>query len=125
MLKDSFAMFMRAGDSALDPEPRWPAFIAVLAVGGIYAGLPDALTVGPRWVFPSLVLALLIPTVASHHTGRHRLNSIFGFLVDVLLTAGLIIFVIFLIVALHTHKARPLELLLSAFSLWATNILVL
>ena len=55
-------MLMRAGDSALDPEPRWPAFIAVLAVGGIYAALPDALTLGPRWVFPSLVLALLIPT---------------------------------------------------------------
>jgi uncharacterized membrane protein len=80
--------------------------------------------VGPRWAFPSLVLALLIPTVASHHTGRHRLNNIFGFLVDVLLTAGLIISVILLIGALPSHKEGPLELLLSAFSLWATNILV-
>src|SRR6266511_1487079 len=87
MLWDSLVTFMRVGESALDPEPRWPAFVAVLAVGGIYAGLPDALTVGPRWAFPYLVLALLIPTVASHHTGRHRLNSIFGFLVELLLTA--------------------------------------
>jgi hypothetical protein len=68
MLWNSLLALMRAGDAALDPEPRWPAFIAVLAVGGIYTGLPQALTLGPRWLFPSLVLALLIPTVASHHT---------------------------------------------------------
>src|SRR6266498_2153785 len=117
MLKDSFAMLMRAGDSALDPEPRWPAFIAVLAVGGIYAGLPDALTFGPHWLFPSLVLALLIPTVASHHTGRHRLNALLGFLVDGLLTVGLIISVILLIGALPMHKQGSVALLLSAASL--------
>jgi hypothetical protein len=108
----------------LTPEPRWPAFIAVLAVGGIYTALPEALTLGPRWLFPSLVLALLIPTVASHHTGRHRLNGIFGFAVDVLLTIGLVISVILLIGALPTGKESPVALLLSAASLWATNILV-
>jgi len=117
---------MRAGDpaEALVPEPRWPAFVAVLAVGGIYPALPDALTLGPRWLFPSLVLALLLPTIVSHHAGRHRLSTIFGFLVDGLLTVGLIISVILLIGALPTHKESPLELLLSAASLWITNILV-
>jgi hypothetical protein len=124
MLWDSLVTLLRVGDAALDPEPRWPAFIAVLAVGGIYTGLPEALTLGPRWLFPSLVLALLIPTVASHHAGRHRLNSILGFLVDVLLTAGLVISVVLLIGALPTRKEGPLALLLSAASLWATNILV-
>ncbi|RPI92043.1 MAG: hypothetical protein EHM39_13970, partial [Chloroflexi bacterium] len=64
-----------------DAEPRWPAVIAILAVGGLYTALPDALTFGPRWLFPSLVLALLIPDVVAHHTGRHALNAIFGFAV--------------------------------------------
>ena len=64
----------RTGSSTVslnEPEPRWPSFIAVLAVGGLYAGLPDALVLGPYWVLPSVVSALLIPTMISHHTGRH------------------------------------------------------
>jgi uncharacterized membrane protein len=79
---------------------------------------------GPRWLFPSMVLALLLPTVVSHHTGRQRLNIIFGFLVDGLLTVGLIISVVLLIGSLPSRKESPLALLLSAASLWVTNILV-
>ena len=107
-----------------DAEPRWPAFVAVLAVGGLYAALPNVLTMGPRWFFPLIVLALLIPGIVSHHTGRHRLNAFLGFAVDAVLTAGLIISVAFLIAALPAHKATPIELLFSAASLWLTNILV-
>ena len=107
-----------------DSEPRWPAVIAILAVGGLYLALPDSLTFGPNWLFPSLVLALLIPTSVSYHTGRHRLNAILGFAVDGVLTAGLIISVILLVNALPTGKETPQQLLLSAASLWITNILV-
>src|SRR5436853_6523449 len=45
-----------------DPEPRWPALIAVIAVGGLYFALPGYLIIGPRWLFPAVVIALLIPT---------------------------------------------------------------
>ena len=38
-------------DFLYDPEPRWPAIIAVLAVGGLYTALPASLIIGPRWVF--------------------------------------------------------------------------
>jgi hypothetical protein len=108
----------------LEPEPRWPALVAVLAVGGLYMGLPDALTMGPRWLFPSVVLALLIPTVVSHQTSRHRLNTIFGFAVDAVLTLGLTISIVLLVTALPSHRDSPEALLLSAASLWITNILV-
>ena len=107
-----------------DREPRWPAFIAILAVSGLYTGLPEALTIGPRWLFLALVLALSIPGLVFYHTGRHRLNAVFGFTVDGLLTVGLIISVILLIDALPTNKQTPQQLLLSAASLWITNILV-
>ncbi len=125
-MSDSLKTLTRAEqpDERYDPEPRWPAFIAIVAVGGLYTALPDALTLGPRWLFPSLVLALLIPSVVSFHTGRHRLNAIFGFAVDGVLTAGLIISVILLVSALPTNKEAPQALLLSAASLWGTNILV-
>jgi uncharacterized membrane protein len=107
-----------------DPEPRWPAFIAVLAGGGLYTALPTALTFGPRWLFPSVILVLLIPTVISHHAGRSRLSAAFGLAVSVALTLGLIISLILLIVALPTRKTAPETLLVSAASLWTTNILV-
>ncbi|MET0644367.1 MAG: hypothetical protein ABWZ17_08325, partial [Candidatus Binatia bacterium] len=107
-----------------DSETRWPAFIAILAVGGLYTALPDSLTFGPNWLFPSLVLTLLIPTNISYHTGRHRLNGILGFAVDGVLTVGLIISVTLLVDALPAGKEAPQQLLLSAASLWITNILV-
>jgi len=125
MVKNSTDTLGHAEDvEGYDPEPRWPAMIAVLAVGGLYTALPNELIAGPRWLFPSLVLALLIPSVVSYHTGRHRLNAFFGFTVDALLTAGLIVSVIFLVSALPAHKETPLQLLVSAASLWVTNILV-
>jgi len=126
MLRENFQLLMREEDSAepLDPEPRWPAFIAVLAVGGLYTALPEALTLGPRWLYPTLVLAFLLPTIVSHHTGRHRLSTVFGFLVDGLLTIGLIVSVVLLIGALPARKEEPSALLLSSALLWITNILV-
>ncbi|MBV8856290.1 MAG: hypothetical protein JOZ02_04940, partial [Acidobacteria bacterium] len=44
-----------------DPEPRWPALIAVLSIVGVYAALPSSLMLGPRWLFPGIVLGLLVP----------------------------------------------------------------
>ena len=107
-----------------DPEPRWPAFIAILAVGGLYAALPPALIIGPPWMFPAIVLLLLIPTVITHGTGHHKLNRFFGFTVSVVITIGMIASLALLIHALPSHKESPTDLLLSAASLWFTNILV-
>jgi uncharacterized membrane protein len=107
-----------------NPEPRWPAFIAVLVVGLLYTALPAALNPGSRWLIPSVILALLIPTVITHHTGRSRLNAIFGLAVTVALTLGLIISLSLLIRALLANKPPPEKLLASAASLWAANILV-
>src|SRR5712692_10746191 len=86
-----------------NPEPRWPAIIAVLASGGLYTALPDALTVGPPWLFPSLVLVLLVPTVLTHRTGQHHLNAILGLVVTGVLTAGLVVSLMLLIDALPAH----------------------
>jgi hypothetical protein len=118
---------LRHGQSHIeepDQEPRWPALIAILAAVGLYTGLPEELTVGPHWLFPGLVLGLSIPGIVFHHTGRHRLNSVFGLTVEGLLTVGLIVSVTLLIDALLTGKVPPQQLLLSAASLWITNILV-
>ena len=107
-----------------DPEPRWPAWIAVVAVGLLYTALPSYLMIGPRWAFLGFVLILLVPTVISHAKQHHRLNRVIGFVVTSVLTVGLSASVFLLIVALPAHKETPTDLLRSAASLWVTNILV-
>src|ERR1700676_30550 len=50
----------------------WLALCAVLAVVGLQIGIVNDLTVGPRWLAPSLELALLIPlSVATAWTQQH------------------------------------------------------
>ena len=107
-----------------DPEPRWPAAIAVLAVGGLLLALPSYLIIGPRWLFPAIVGVLLVPTVITHRSGHHNLNKIFGFAVSVVVTIGMIISVVLLVSALPAHKQTAPQLLRSAGFVWLTNILV-
>ncbi len=106
------------------PEPRWHALVAVFAVAGLSVALPPYLIVGPRWLFIGLVVVLLIPTVILHRTGHHQINKIFGFVVVVILTLAMIFSLALLIKALPSHKESPFDLLISAVSLWVTNILV-
>ncbi len=107
-----------------DPEPRWPALIAVLAVAGLYFALPPGLIVGPRWLFPASIIVLVIPTMITNARKLHSLNRFLGFAISALVTLGMIASVILLVTALPEHKETPIELLTSAAVLWVTNILV-
>jgi len=111
-------------DIRFDPEPRWPAFIAILAVGGLYTALPSSLIVGPRWAYFIIVILMLIPTYVTHRMKYHDIDRILGFAVSGVITAGMMASVVLLIVALPQHTETPIELLSSAAVLWATNVLV-
>jgi hypothetical protein len=105
------------------PEPRWQAILALIAVGGIYTALPRELSVGPRWLLFAVVMTLLVPTVVAHRTGRHSLNHSLGIINNSIITAALIGSVALLVARLPSHKEAPRPLLLSAASLWLTNVL--
>ena len=45
-------------------EPRWPAFVAMLAAAGVYLALPAPLALGPSWLLLLVIVLLLIPIVA-------------------------------------------------------------
>ena len=107
-----------------DPEPRWPAFIAIAAVAGLYAALPSYLVLGPQRLYVILVMVLLIPTFISHIKDYHTLNRILGFTVSGVLTIGMIGSVVLLISELPSHRESPTQLLTSAAALWFTNVLV-
>jgi hypothetical protein len=106
------------------PEPRWPALIAVAAVGGLYLAVPAGLTIGPRWLFPALIGVLLVPTALSHWAGQHHLDRIFGVTVTAVVTTEMIASVVLLIGALPSHRESPTSLLLSATCVWTSNVLV-
>lgn len=105
-------------------EPRWPAVIALLAVGGLYAALPAALAVRPRWLLLAVVTALLVPTLLTHWHGRHDLNHLLGLLTAGVVTAFMVWSVARLVIALPARTETPLALLRSSAALWMTNVLV-
>jgi len=111
-------------ESDVTPEPRWPALIAVVAVGGLFLALHSDLVIGPRWLLPAMTALLLVPTVVTHRVGRHDLNRILGLMVTSVVTFGMVFAVVRLVSELPSHRQSPVELLLSAAALWFTNILV-
>lgn len=107
-----------------EAEPRWPAVVAALSVSALYAALPSTLSVGPRWLVPAVVFALLVPTVISHRIGQHTINQRLGYLVNTIITLSLVVSLGLLIAALPLKRESPAALLLSAAALWGANVLV-
>lgn len=105
-------------------EPRWPATIALLAVGGLRLALPNALAVGPNWLVLVIVSIMLVPLVWTRLGGSHGWNQRLGYVVNGVVTADMLWSLGLLIRALPAHTESPAAMLRSAAALWVTNILV-
>jgi hypothetical protein len=105
-------------------EPRWPASIALLSVGGLRLILPRAFSFGPNWVLLVVVGLLVVPIVWAHYGGLNVLNRILGHLVTAIVTADMIWSLSLLITTIPDRKIAPQEMLRSAAALWVANILV-
>jgi len=110
--------------AARAPEPRWPAVVAVLAVGVLYYVVPEQLTVGPGWLLFAVTAVLLLPTAIFHRIGRSEWNEGFAYASLAVITLALVTSLMLLIVRLPGHKDPPVELLRAAGALWVSNILV-
>jgi hypothetical protein len=105
-------------------EPRWPAFVAMLAASGVYWALPEPLSVGPGWLLLLVIFLLLIPIVISHRRGRYNVARFLTFAANAVITLAMIASLVFLIQGIPLHREPPTALLRSAGALWITNILV-
>ena len=105
-------------------EPRWPAFVAMLAASCLYLSLPKPLSIGPSWLLLAIIFVLLIPTVVSYHRGRNDVARILTFAANGAITLALIASLIFLIQGIPLHRELPKDMLRSASALWITNVLV-
>ena len=107
------------------PEPRWPALISLIAVGGLYAALPRQIAVvpGPSWLLLAVVGVMLIPTVITFQLRHHALNQLFGFAVLGVVTVAEMWSLALLVHSLFIVQGlSPRHLLVSAGALWLTNV---
>jgi hypothetical protein len=105
-------------------EPRWPAVVALLAVGGLYYAMPSSLTLGPDWLVLVMVTILITPAVVLSQTEHWRVTQVLGYLATGVVTLSLIASLALLVARLPSHKESPLQLLESAAALWVANLLV-
>ena len=105
-------------------EPRWPALVALLAVGGLYYALPSALTVGPDWLVLVIVVILMTPAFILSRTEHWRVIQVLGYVATSVVTLALIASLVLLVARLPSHKESPPQLLESAAALWVSNLLV-
>ena len=106
-------------------EPLWPPFVAMLAVGGLYAALPPSLLVGTsRWLLVVIVVGLLIPILLFHRSGNHYVGQVLGYVLNSVVTAAMILSLALLLLRVTEHKVTPPQLLRSAAALWVSNFLV-
>jgi hypothetical protein len=105
-------------------EPRWPATIALLAVGSLRMALPASFSAGPSWLLLAVMATLMLPTIWAHYCRFDRLNKILGYILSSIVTADMIWSLYHLVAAIPLHEESPVEMLRSAAALWITNILV-
>jgi hypothetical protein len=105
-------------------EPRWPAGLALLAVGGLRLAIPESLSFGPDWLILVIVVLLFIPIAWARYRGSSRLNRMLGILLTSVVTLDMVYSLILLVIAMPQHRESPRALLQSAASLWIANILV-
>jgi hypothetical protein len=105
-------------------EPRWPAFVAMVATALVFWALPERLSVGPGWGLLAIIVVLLIPILFSYHRGHFNVARILTFVGTGAITIAMIASLALLISGLPKHLDSPGTLLRSASSLWITNVLV-
>jgi hypothetical protein len=108
----------------LQAEPRWPAVLAVVAIGLLYLLLPERLTLGPNWTLLVVIFLLLIPSLITHRMGNIRVSSLLGLALSSFTTLALLWPLASLIVGLPKHRESLAVLLQAAAALWISNILV-
>jgi uncharacterized membrane protein len=110
--------------NAIAREPRWPAFVAMLAAACLYLALPEPLSVGPSWSLLAIIFVLMIPMVVSSHRRRYDVARVLTFTANGVITLAMIASLAILILGITRHTQSPQALLRSATALWFTNVLV-
>jgi uncharacterized membrane protein len=109
-------------------EPFWPAQIAVAAALALYLTLPHRLTMGPAWLLPALEVVLLLPlALTTPHRAideRMRVRHATVTLIGTIGAANALALGLLVHYLLQGGRASGSDLLVSAVTIWLTNVLV-
>ncbi|MHB8340844.1 MAG: hypothetical protein ACYDB7_06670 [Mycobacteriales bacterium] len=109
-------------------DPRWPAFLAIVAALVLYLVLPARLSFGPRWLLPALEGTLLVPLVVSNptHITRESRNLRWLSIALTCLIAAANSYSLARLASylLYSGRAGGRTLIYSATLIWLTNVLV-
>src|SRR5215212_9330407 len=111
---------VQPGQSAL--LPRWPAAVALLTVGVLYAVLSEGLSLGPRAFVPALVAVLLVPLMTAHLRGSHRLARRISFGVIGFVTVAVVVSTVLLVSSALSKGTSAPALSRDAALLWIINV---
>jgi uncharacterized membrane protein len=104
--------------------PRWPAVIALLAIGAIYYVVPARLRIGPRWGLLALDVAFAIALYVLRRFGMHIATRRVAIGATVIVTLALTTSAVSLVVRLPSGTETAPQLLRGGGLIWILNILV-
>ena len=110
--------------TGLEPEPRWPAAIALFAAAMLPLALPRSLTLAPAWALVPTNAVLLTGAILAHKHNRINLTDTFSYANLVLLTLSMLYSLATLGLGLVHHAESAPMLLRSAAILWLANVIV-
>ncbi len=84
-------------------EPRWPAFVAMLAASAVYLALPEPLSLGPSWLLLAIIVLLMIPIAISVRRGDQKVTRILTFVANIAITIAMIAALIHLVRGIPQH----------------------
>lgn len=125
-MEDEPGIVPQQDEARFDRTPLWEAIAGVLAVGVLYAFLPQKLLIGPGWLLlaiEAIFLIPLIPTLLSKSGLPHKLVRPLIFTLLGILTFALASGVVLMLITLPGDKSAMI-LLRAAALLWCSNVLV-
>jgi hypothetical protein len=108
----------------IEPEPRWPAALALLGAAVLPLALPRSLTIAPASVLVPANVVLLTGAVLAHRNNRPNLTDFFSYSNLGLLTLSMLYSLVTLVIGLLHHNEPAPMLLRSAAVLWFANVIV-
>jgi hypothetical protein len=105
-------------------RPRWPASIAILAIGVLYFLVPARVRIGPPWLVLAIGLAAALALAVLWRLGMYLATRKVAIGLTGILTLSVSISALFLVTRLPGGKEPAPHLLREAALIWVLNVLV-